>query len=38
MDEMTMLGIFSITWPGGAEHAMKSAAAILSNFYKVKQQ
>jgi hypothetical protein len=24
---------FSITWPGGAEHAMKSAAAILSNFY-----
>jgi hypothetical protein len=26
----------SITWPGGAEHAMKSAAAILCNFYNVK--
>jgi hypothetical protein len=29
---------FGITWPGGAEHAMKSAAAILSNFYDVKQR
>jgi hypothetical protein len=28
---------FSITWPGSAEHAIKLVAAILSNFYNVKQ-
>jgi hypothetical protein len=29
---------FSITKPGGEEHAIKSAAAILSNYYNVKQR
>jgi hypothetical protein len=28
---------FSITWPSGEEHATKSVAAILKNFYNVKQ-
>jgi hypothetical protein len=29
---------FSITQPGGAEYAPKPAAAILSNFYNVRQR
>jgi hypothetical protein len=29
---------FSTTWPGGADHEMKSAAAILNNFYNVNQR